>query len=240
MYKFFLYVFFILTNLFFPRFPFVSGPFLTTLFNRLENFTNNCFYANLYLTNLISSLASYPIPLLRAILFLTNTTQFAQSMAAATNTQHFNTQTFRAINDNVLYYLPYNILCLIKEQIELFTVLYTRQVKYFGSLDTLNGYSFDELKQEARRYLNCETIDLSKLSISMDTSTIPLGVEKKKKKLKGTNISHKESKTFTTDKQNISPSKFLVMIVFLWVFAVFHHCFFLKIQNYDVADMSCT
>ncbi|CAH8568248.1 unnamed protein product [Schistosoma intercalatum] len=182
------------------------GPFLTTLFNRLENFTNNCFYANLYLTNLISSLASYPIPLLRAILFLTNTTQFAQSMAAATtNSEHFNTQTFRAINDNVLYYLPYNILCLIKEQIELFTVLYTRQVKYFGSLDTLNGYSFDELKQEARRYLNCETIDLSKLSISMDTSTIPLGVEKKKKKLKSTNISHKESKTFTTDKQNISP-----------------------------------
>uniref|UniRef100_A0A3Q0KNZ9 DUF5917 domain-containing protein n=1 Tax=Schistosoma mansoni TaxID=6183 RepID=A0A3Q0KNZ9_SCHMA len=178
------------------------GPFLTTLFNRLENFTNNCFYANLYLTNLISSLASYPIPLLRAILFLTNTTQFTQSMAMGAAT---NSQIIRAINDNVLYYLPYNILCLIKEQIELFTVLYTRQVRYIGSLDTLNGYSFDVLKQEARRYLNCETIDLSKLSISMDTSTMSLGVEKKKKNLKSTNSSHKESKLFTTDKQNISP-----------------------------------
>ncbi|XP_018652272.1 LOW QUALITY PROTEIN: hypothetical protein Smp_144960 [Schistosoma mansoni] len=178
------------------------SPFLTTLFNRLENFTNNCFYANLYLTNLISSLASYPIPLLRAILFLTNTTQFTQSMAMGAAT---NSQIIRAINDNVLYYLPYNILCLIKEQIELFTVLYTRQVRYIGSLDTLNGYSFDVLKQEARRYLNCETIDLSKLSISMDTSTMSLGVEKKKKNLKSTNSSHKESKLFTTDKQNISP-----------------------------------
>ncbi|TNN07936.1 FTS and Hook-interacting protein isoform 1 [Schistosoma japonicum] len=176
------------------------GPFLTTLLNRLENFTNNCFYANLYLTNLISSLASYPIPLLRAILFLTNTTELTQSIVTMTTTNsqcnNNDTKIIRALHDDVLYYAPYNLLCLIKEQIELFTVLYTRQVKYYGLLDTLNGYSFSELKQEARRYLNCETIDLSKLSsASVEASTTAVGVDINKKN---------ESKVFTpTDKQNI-------------------------------------
>ncbi|CAH8517586.1 unnamed protein product [Schistosoma turkestanicum] len=177
------------------------GPFLTTLLNRLENFTNNCFYANLYLTNLISSLASYPIPLLRAILFLTNNTtpSFNQSMKESVS----NAQIIQAINDDILYYLPYNILCLIKEQIELFNVLYTKQIKYFGLYNTtMHNYSFDELKQEARRYLNGETVDLSKLSMSMNisSSTKSLEVDNRKK-----NITHKESKNFTTNKQTISP-----------------------------------
>ncbi|CAH8588720.1 unnamed protein product [Heterobilharzia americana] len=175
------------------------GPFLTTLLNRLENFTNNCFYANLYLTNLVSSLASYPVPLLRAMLFLTNTSNLSQNIMI--NSQ--SSLKIRALHDDVLRCLPYNILCLIKKQIDLFAVLYTRQCKYFGLLNTLNGYSFSELKQEARRYLNYETIDPSKLPPVSATSMS--GVESKKKRFSDSNNSHKEPRYLSANKQDISP-----------------------------------
>ncbi|CAL8068960.1 unnamed protein product [Calicophoron daubneyi] len=40
------------------------GPFLSILLNRLANFHNNCFFTNLLLTDLLTSLAAYPCPLL--------------------------------------------------------------------------------------------------------------------------------------------------------------------------------
>lgn len=45
-----------------------AGPFLTTLMEKLKNFLSNSFYINLHLTGLISRLAAYPQPLLRAYL----------------------------------------------------------------------------------------------------------------------------------------------------------------------------
>nr|CAH8855024.1 unnamed protein product [Trichobilharzia regenti] len=175
------------------------GPFLTTLLNRLENFTNNCFYANLYLTNLVSSLASYPIPLLRAMIFLSNTSELSQYIM---NNSECNTK-FRALHNDILCYLPYNILRSIKQQIDVFAALYTRQVKHFGLLETLNGYTFNELKQEARRYLNYEIIDPSKLLPVNMSSVSEFGSIKKKEK--DSNTSHKESKYLPTGKPDISP-----------------------------------
>ncbi|CAG9828448.1 unnamed protein product [Diabrotica balteata] len=45
-----------------------AGPFLTILMDKLKNFVSNSFYINLHLTGLISRLAAYPQPLLRAYL----------------------------------------------------------------------------------------------------------------------------------------------------------------------------
>lgn len=45
-----------------------AGPFLTILMEKLRNFLSNSFYINLHLTGLISRLAVYPQPLLRAYL----------------------------------------------------------------------------------------------------------------------------------------------------------------------------
>lgn len=45
-----------------------AGPFLFLLMEKLKNFLSNSFYVNLHLTGLISKLASYPQPLLRAYL----------------------------------------------------------------------------------------------------------------------------------------------------------------------------
>ena len=45
-----------------------AGPFLTILMEKLRNFLSNSFYINLHLTGLISRLAAYPQPLLRAYL----------------------------------------------------------------------------------------------------------------------------------------------------------------------------
>ncbi|VDQ13406.1 unnamed protein product [Trichobilharzia regenti] len=178
------------------------------MLNRLENFTNNCFYANLYLTNLVSSLASYPIPLLRAMIFLSNTSELSQYIM---NNSECNTK-FRALHNDILCYLPYNILRSIKQQIDVFAALYTRQVKHFGLLETLNGYTFNELKQEARRYLNYEIIDPSKLLPVNMSSVSEFGSIKKKEK--DSNTSHKESKYLPTGKPDISPSKLSKFIYF--------------------------
>ncbi|CAH0562283.1 unnamed protein product [Brassicogethes aeneus] len=45
-----------------------AGPFLTVLMEKLKNYLTNSFYVNLHLTGLISRLAAYPQPLLRAYL----------------------------------------------------------------------------------------------------------------------------------------------------------------------------
>lgn len=45
-----------------------AGPFLTVLMEKLRKFLSNSFYINLHLTGLISRLAVYPQPLLRAYL----------------------------------------------------------------------------------------------------------------------------------------------------------------------------
>ncbi|CAH1965271.1 unnamed protein product [Acanthoscelides obtectus] len=45
-----------------------AGPFLSILMEKLKNFLSNSFYVNLHLTGLISRLAAYPQPLLRAYL----------------------------------------------------------------------------------------------------------------------------------------------------------------------------
>uniref|UniRef100_U5EYG6 FHF complex subunit HOOK-interacting protein C-terminal domain-containing protein n=1 Tax=Corethrella appendiculata TaxID=1370023 RepID=U5EYG6_9DIPT len=44
------------------------GPFLTSIWGKLQTFTSNCLYVNLQLTGLISHLAFYPLPLLHSIL----------------------------------------------------------------------------------------------------------------------------------------------------------------------------
>ncbi|KAJ8926863.1 hypothetical protein NQ314_020714 [Rhamnusium bicolor] len=45
-----------------------AGPFLVILMEKLRNFLSNSFYINLHITGLISRLAAYPQPLLRAYL----------------------------------------------------------------------------------------------------------------------------------------------------------------------------
>nr|XP_023016634.1 UPF0518 protein CPIJ015043 [Leptinotarsa decemlineata] len=45
-----------------------AGPFLSILMDKLKNFLSNSFYINLHLTGLISRLAAYPQPILRAYL----------------------------------------------------------------------------------------------------------------------------------------------------------------------------
>lgn len=44
------------------------GPFLTTIFQKLENMHNNTFYVNLILTAVITRLSYYPQPLLKSFL----------------------------------------------------------------------------------------------------------------------------------------------------------------------------
>lgn len=46
----------------------ISGLFLNTLFDKLENMLGNNVYVNLHLTGLFSRLAIYPHPLLRTYL----------------------------------------------------------------------------------------------------------------------------------------------------------------------------
>ncbi|KAG5899461.1 hypothetical protein JTB14_015314 [Gonioctena quinquepunctata] len=45
-----------------------AGPFLSILMDKLKNFLSNSFYINLHLTGLISRIAAYPQPILRAYL----------------------------------------------------------------------------------------------------------------------------------------------------------------------------
>lgn len=45
-----------------------AGPFLTSLWAKLQTFTSNCLYVNLHLTGLLSRLAWYPLPLTHSVL----------------------------------------------------------------------------------------------------------------------------------------------------------------------------
>lgn len=45
-----------------------TGPFLTSIWSKLQTFTSNLLYVNLHLTGLISHVALYPLPLLHSIL----------------------------------------------------------------------------------------------------------------------------------------------------------------------------
>ena len=48
------------------------GPFMTALYELLENMLDNSFYMNLQLTSLLSRIACYPQPLLRSLLLNSN------------------------------------------------------------------------------------------------------------------------------------------------------------------------
>lgn len=46
----------------------LSGPFLTSIWSKLQTFTSNLLYVNIHLTGLISHIALYPLPLVHSIL----------------------------------------------------------------------------------------------------------------------------------------------------------------------------
>lgn len=58
-------------NFFFPIIIIINfnlGPFLTSIFSKLQTFTSNLLYVNIHLTGLISHIALYPLPLVHSIL----------------------------------------------------------------------------------------------------------------------------------------------------------------------------
>lgn len=46
----------------------MSGPFISSIWGKLQTFTSNCLYVNLHLTGLITRLAWYPLPLTHSII----------------------------------------------------------------------------------------------------------------------------------------------------------------------------
>lgn len=46
----------------------ISGPFLSSIWGKLQTYTSNCLYVNLLLTGLITKLAWFPLPLIHAII----------------------------------------------------------------------------------------------------------------------------------------------------------------------------
>ncbi|KAF5401657.1 hypothetical protein PHET_05100, partial [Paragonimus heterotremus] len=114
------------------------GPFLTTILARLESLTHNCFYANLYLTNLLSSLAAFPIPLLKAVLLLV-----PQANPLCSQEEHSRDRTLHEVCSQ----LPYAVLSSIRKQLDLFAVQYSST----GS-QTDHGLSFMDLIADAKRY----------------------------------------------------------------------------------------
>lgn len=46
----------------------ILGPFLTSIWSKLQTFTSNSLYVNLHLTGVISHIALYPLPLVHSIL----------------------------------------------------------------------------------------------------------------------------------------------------------------------------
>lgn len=68
LYTYFTYLFHQKLKLLFS-FTFVSiGPFLTSIWSKLQTFTSNLLYVNLHLTGLISHIALYPLPLVHSVL----------------------------------------------------------------------------------------------------------------------------------------------------------------------------
>lgn len=50
----------------------VAGPFLNSIWGKLQTFTSNCLYVNLHLTGVITRLTWYPLPILQSILLRTD------------------------------------------------------------------------------------------------------------------------------------------------------------------------
>lgn len=48
------------------------GPFLNSIWGKLQTFTSNCLYVNLHVTGVITRLAWYPLPILQSILLRTD------------------------------------------------------------------------------------------------------------------------------------------------------------------------
>lgn len=101
---------------------------MTTIIARLESLPHNCFYANLYLTSILSSLASYSQPLLRAIILLLP----PNTPTERCRTDHANTEsakpedlpTWRSLRE-AYSQLPYAVLCSVRKQLDLFSLQYT-------------------------------------------------------------------------------------------------------------------
>ncbi|KAF8569136.1 hypothetical protein P879_02772 [Paragonimus westermani] len=123
------------------------GPFLTTILARLESLPHNCFYANLYLTNLLSSLAAFPIPLLKAILLLV-----PQANSLCDKEECSGDRALHGICSQ----LPYMVLSSIRKQLDLFAVQYTSTGSQTG-----RGLSFMDLIADAKRYFR-NTIELNR------------------------------------------------------------------------------
>uniref|UniRef100_A0A183A8Y9 DUF5917 domain-containing protein n=1 Tax=Echinostoma caproni TaxID=27848 RepID=A0A183A8Y9_9TREM len=94
----------------------------------LESLPHNCFYANLYLTSILSSLASYSQPLLRAIMLLVpSTIAVHQSRSQPTGTEVDKSDvllTWRSLQE-AYSQLPYAVLCSVRKQLDLFSIRYT-------------------------------------------------------------------------------------------------------------------
>ncbi|CAH8527597.1 unnamed protein product [Dicrocoelium dendriticum] len=126
--------------------PFPSlGPFLTTILTRLENLPRNCFYANLLLTNLLSSLAAYPIPLLRAIVLFVPPVAPLGEKASYPNS--FKGSALKTLNAACCQ-LPHAVLSGVRRQLDLFSVQYSVHGKHRVG----KAYSFMELVEDAKLY----------------------------------------------------------------------------------------
>lgn len=104
------------------------GPFLTTIIARLESLPHNCFYANLYLTSILSSLASYSQPLLRAIILLlppnTPNERCHADHASTESAKPEDLSRWRSLRE-AYSQLPYAVLCSVRKQLDLFSIQYT-------------------------------------------------------------------------------------------------------------------
>ena len=72
------------------------GPYLSTIFTKLEQMPENSLYVNLQLTGLLSQLASYPHPLLHSLL-LNASLVFQPSVRSLIQVKYNNTWSVFAI-----------------------------------------------------------------------------------------------------------------------------------------------
>ncbi|GAA50042.1 FTS and Hook-interacting protein homolog [Clonorchis sinensis] len=96
------------------------GPFLSTVLARLESMQHNCFYANLYLTNLLSNLAAYPIPLLRAVLLYAPPPKTDDPQDAVNPADHKRVKTLQETFNQ----LPHAALSAVRKQLDAFVLQY--------------------------------------------------------------------------------------------------------------------
>ncbi|OON23075.1 hypothetical protein X801_01013, partial [Opisthorchis viverrini] len=96
------------------------GPFLSTVLARLESMQHNCFYANLYLTNLLSNLAAYPIPLLRAVLLYAPSSKTDDQQDPVNSADHKRVKTLQETFNQ----LPHAALSAVRKQLDAFVLQY--------------------------------------------------------------------------------------------------------------------